>query len=510
MEPIGTITNYYPFLTTETREIVESLVDNAISYRDFVRSLLNRASAKQTTNELLYLAVLHTWHLNDDEMWLKALLLCEKNVIIKPWKYWDNPNMTSDEFQEGYQLALDQAISARPDDWMLLHLGVIGVHLCLFISSFFPPDWQKYATIVEDLVKTRPELRCFETHTYYWQGYLKRLEGDNEGALKDHEEGLRLAEEHDDQIYVGYHLDWIATTIMNSDPRGGFLFFQRACRVYESLGARKSAASMMQGMSDIHTILGEYSSALELIFEGMDIARGSLESPSPTSTVWSTSTAHIYCDLNMGEQAREWLKWRDESLRPDIQKELADGELTYHLQLALARTLIHLHKNEEAAEYLDKAHTLILEWGFDEGLALYYYVRGLLEMASNDSKTALQTLENSLKAWQKLNSQMYINRCLLALAKAESIMAAESDDYSDITSSGRWMSRLEEHAREKNYPGIRMQHALLKSKYQAVIDEHEAAKFTLKDALTFSDSPGVEVIRERITDRLEEMEEILQ
>jgi hypothetical protein len=68
------------------------------------------------------------------------------------------------------------------------------------------------------------------------------------------------------------------------------------------------------------------------------------------------------------------------------------------------------------------------------------------------------------------------------------------------------MTKLDQHARENEFPGVMMQHALLKAEYQEMIGETEAAQLTLQDALTFTDSPGVKTLRERILKKLDELE----
>jgi hypothetical protein len=68
------------------------------------------------------------------------------------------------------------------------------------------------------------------------------------------------------------------------------------------------------------------------------------------------------------------------------------------------------------------------------------------------------------------------------------------------------MTRLRKHAHEKNFKGIMMEHALLKAEYQTLIDEHEAAKQTLSDALEITDSLTVKTLRKRIENKLKELE----
>ena len=106
--------------------------------------------------------------------------------------------------------------------------------------------------------------------------------------------------------------------------------------------------------------------------------------------------------------------------------------------------------------------------------------------------------DEALAEAERLNVQVYVNSLLLELTKAGLKHFGKIDSKRTTDSSGLWMTRFGHHAREKNYPGIMMQHALLKAEYQEMIGETEAAQLTLQDALTFTDSLGVKTMRKRI------------
>jgi hypothetical protein len=136
----------------------------------------------------------------------------------------------------------------------------------------------------------------------------------------------------------------------------------------------------------------------------------------------------------------------------------------------------------------------------------YNFVCGLLELVLGNHDEGMQSIIVALEDAERLKYQGYVNSCLIALAKAEVRISKRTESKGDTESSGPWLTRLGRHAREKNYPGIRMQHALLKAEYQEMIGEKEAAQLTLQDALTFTDSPGVKTLRRRILKRLDELE----
>ena len=73
----------------------------------------------------------------------------------------------------------------------------------------------------------------------------------------------------------------------------------------------------------------------------------------------------------------------------------------------------------------------------------------------------------------------------------------------DPFTSGRWMSKLKSHAEKMNYPGIKIEHAILQAEYQIMLKDYESAKETLMVVLRIHDCPSVKslttTIQEKIT-----------
>ena len=92
--------------------------------------------------------------------------------------------------------------------------------------------------------------------------------------------------------------------------------------------------------------------------------------------------------------------------------------------------------------------------------------------------------------------------CLVDLAKAE---VKSYDIGGDLDTSGPWMVKLEQLARERDYPGILMEHALLKAEFQMKQGAPDAARKTLTDALNIYDSPSVKTLRKKIEERLQSL-----
>ena len=214
----------------------------------------------------------------------------------------------------------------------------------------------------------------------------------------------------------------------------------------------------------------------------------------------------MYCGIDLPEDALEWIKnfmdWED--LTPAIMESLPEHH-AWHLLLAVARILIELHRFEGVPQLLDKTHKQILETGIYGQLTVYNYVSGLFEVAIGNLNAGLQSMADALAEAEREEYQVFVNDILLSLAKTE-LKYFDRLGSGETDSSGPWMTRLGIHAQERNYPGIRMQHALLQAEYQEKIGEPDAALLTLQDALTFTDSPGVKTLRQRILKKLDELE----
>jgi hypothetical protein len=206
-------------------------------------------------------------------------------------------------------------------------------------------------------------------------------------------------------------------------------------------------------------------------------------------------------------QALEWVKWG----LGEINTSLVEYLTTYDFPafvLAAVRPLIQLNQLEGVLTILDETHKNVLTRGDDHIHFNHQFVSGLYELAVGNLEVGVQDLAETLKEAERLNYQTDVNSILLELTKSEVKNYTVLETGTTTDSSGHWMTRLEIHSREKNYPGIMMQHALLKAEYQKMIGETEAAQLTLQDALTFTDSPGVMTLRERILERLEELSSV--
>ncbi|MFX1484625.1 MAG: hypothetical protein ACFFCP_15715 [Promethearchaeota archaeon] len=492
MESFGTITNFYPFLSEKTREIVESVLSESEGYDDFVKRLVDLILVQKETDDLTYFTTLHAWISSEPVTFDRLRPRLLGDVVLKPWSYWDFKG-PSEEFRHSYK----QALESSPESWVRLHLLILGV-------IFQPEQYERQKALEEskELVESEPELICFSAENHVRQGWFDRFAADIKGAMNNFQKAQKIAERCDDVIISLEAQCELAGCLKESDVFQALSLLEDAYQTFKSIGANYWASIKAGDMGLLHTIIGEYDLAVEFYLEADQFAESSVWDRQAHAYVF----ARIYCDIDLPEDSLEWIKnfmdWED--LTPEIMESLPEYSTRY-VSLALARTLIEMNRLEGVSQLLDKTHKLILETGRDDQLLDFNYVNGLFEVAFGNLSAGLQSMADALAEAERLEYQVHVNDILLSLAKAE-LKYFDKLGSGGPESSGPWMTRLGIHAQERNYPGIRMQHALLKAEYQEMIGETEAAVLTLQDALTFTDSPGVKTLRKRILDRLKELE----
>lgn len=485
MEPIGTITMFYPFLDKKTVELIESILDDAFHYYDFVQKLVEISKSYDMSTPIARFAVIQAWLLNETDIWEEIQPRCGEDIVMMPIGFWrfSKPGKTVEEFNANFYPALEASISARPDDWLLLYLHMIAARLSQ------EPEYSKNIDIAVRLVEENPELVCFSSYIHQLRGYKKYRARNLEGTLEEIERASEIARECNDLLRTSYCSLMMGGFFINDDPHKALTYLDEFyILAKDTLHLREAVGDATRNMAVAYQIFGEYDMALELLFED--------QKWSPHAEISAYTAEHVaqlYCDLELPEQSLEWLKGRTETF---------DFNWPY-LHSAMVRVLVQLDRLDETSSHLETAHKLSLAIGEDGPMMYYLHALGLLELARGNLDEAEDTLQSALQIATELNSQRGLNYCLLALTRLEVVSLSQSRD---VGSSGPWMTQLEKHAVKKNYPGIRMQHALLKAEYQEMIGEIEAAQLALQDALTFTDSPGVKTLRKRIQERLQELE----
>ncbi|MFW9961874.1 MAG: hypothetical protein ACFFDV_12715 [Candidatus Thorarchaeota archaeon] len=484
LEPIGTITNYFPFLEEETIDVLKAIMEKASDYYDFVVRLGNKACDEDVSIELAYIAALHVyradeWSLQDR---LREKFTDTPEVLVWTFSYLipDTP-LNRDKVSE----VLSRAIEKNPPDWMLMDL-YYNIGGWLYNNQ---SELSELVNTLASILNNNPNLACFESYLSNIQSWIHYLEGDGVLSFLVKQRALELAKKVDDFFSVISRTGDLAHMLKDHNALDALEFAEEYNRLGMLSGLPRKMETARHVMGLIHAVRGEYDMAVECQVAAYEVC---YHDKGPTSNRCAIASL-FSSDIEDGRQA---LHWANESFRT------AGGKGDALMHYAMLRALLLLGRLEDTDHHLDKLHKLSLTSANEPDQAQFLYGRGLYELKSGNPRAAIESLEQALSINEQLNSQIGINRCLIALTEAEIQIAGESGEED---TSGPWMVRLESHARKKDYPGIQMHAALLRAEFLVKQGRKEKAHEVLQDALDILDSSTVKTLRTRIQKMLDDL-----
>ncbi|MHA2312645.1 MAG: hypothetical protein ACXADF_14235, partial [Candidatus Thorarchaeota archaeon] len=309
MKPFGTITMYYPFLSHETRMVVEGLVQDAMSGYDFVRSLVKAANDYPMDSDFAWFSLIQTLLYPDTWGMMQARL--QESVQTKPLVFYkaDSYDSLVDDELDNFKAAMEQAISSDLDDWILVHLYMAAIYMSP------EPIRSHYIDSVKTIIESNVDLQWFMMFLYFEEGYNLRIQGDIEGAIRAWEETYEIAEEYDDVFSAAAALVQKANALKDLDVHMGLELYDEIYSMFtDRLTESEAIRFMALGIALCYEALGEYDLALSFLFKDF-------ETRSPISDEVQVTPAvivsRIYCTLEIPEQALEWLKAKAELHRLD-------------------------------------------------------------------------------------------------------------------------------------------------------------------------------------------------
>jgi tetratricopeptide (TPR) repeat protein len=490
MKPLGTITMYYPFIDEKSKTIIETIMKESSSYYDFVIRLSDKVYESDVPETLAYLAAVHAWRLSASSAIEKISKKYSSTPIIRAW--------TSPMRKLPYEqmsAELEDIIHDVEEDWILAELLFLKCWYGKYIQPFL--EVERNIDQAEAHLKKHPNLECFSSTIY-----IRKLEWEISGGSLDkaneyYDEVMRIAKKYDDQysiyLLISTYTGWSRTY----DAQKALKLQEEAYKLAKSFEAPQKIAEAMADIGRICETLGEYDLAIQSYHDSLETFGSSeMEKYREPGDTPAFCLSRVYCELGDGKSALEWI---------DTAYDLAGSSAfdTPYMISQRGEALVMLGRFEEAASHLDQCEKISLKSGRQAFLAVNGLTTGYLELAQGDPLTAIQTLEPCLDFVLNRPLSIYINRILIALTKAE--IAANASGLTEI--SDKWISRLEQNAREKNLPGILMLHALLKADFLSIQGLRESAVTTLEEALKIDDSPSLKTLIERIQTKLSELEE---
>jgi len=238
MEPLGTITVYFPFIDETTRTTLENTMKKSYNYFDFVNTLTKMVLETECSDLVVYFAVHHAIQLLD----VKSI-----NAIGR--KYSDRlnimPNMFFTTAFQGYsedldnvRKAADAVLATNPDDWLALEMRFM---------KFESETWQypkvqhnsSNLDIILEMIKKEPHFGFYEAIYYSNLAVCAHIDGDSEERKRCNEKAIEITRKFDDKIRLAYNLREKANIVESHDRNLAKEFLLEAGNLMDFLGSKE-------------------------------------------------------------------------------------------------------------------------------------------------------------------------------------------------------------------------------------------------------------------------------
>ncbi len=487
MEADGSITKYYPFVTNDTRDILESIMKRATNYYEFALKLGEYVTNVSSSDELAFIAAVHAWRIQEQPLLMKIRERYSESPGIIALTY---PTISlGDRYQFGGEVGriIDYDLKAELPDWVRIKLLL---HRAYFCNAVLPSS-EAFETLekIGRLIERNSDLECFRVNEKLIESVTYSNEGDNTNALLSATKGLELARKYNHPYLTSSFLRAQGNLLRNLNPAIAFGYLEESNALINKLGVPQRMHEVRNELGLTCLVLGELDLALESFLSSLEVYETSL---GPDDTT-SLNISRLYAEMGNYLEALEWIKTSFDYHRGK------GFSMMYSLK---AEILIRLKRFDEIEELLDQAQKLAIASGSELGLGQVKRVQGIFEASMQRWPEAMSYFEEAHSYFEQLGTMLFINQILFELAKCEMEQAIETGIELDETVSGPWMTRLIHHAEKFKLPGIAMRAAILKAKFLKSREMDVVAREILEEALGILDSPSVQTIRNEIKDEL--------
>ena len=469
MEPIGTITMYFSFLDDESRRIMQTIMDDAANYYDFVMRLKERVITEDVPDLVIYFAIHHSGLLLDMDNIEAIGKRYGKMPILRPNLFYASVHQGKlDDVSKVHESA-DAVLATEPPRWLEIEMCFMKFEVDLLQ---YPKTLYDVANLdqLKRLIKSSPKFEFFENILYDCLREKATREGDTEEALRCINLAITSAEKHDDIVRLAYHLRFLFDYLQTTDLVEARNSLMKAYRIMKDIGNKAGMASILFYLARIDAVRGEYNLAIERILEVIRI-RQSLDL---STAVYAIVLSTYYNAISEPETAIEWARLAEAEAH-------ASPTVKPRGQLNRAWSLILLKRYDEALDLIDSTRELILKSGVEILLAWLSFVTGVYELVQGDTESASKSLEEALEIYERKGTLDNHLIFLQHLAQLDVAVLVSSSGEVLNGFENPWLQFLEDKAVKDSLPGISAMVLLMKAKVAlARNDETELEELVYK------------------------------
>ncbi len=465
---------YFPFLDDESRDIMQSIMDEAENYQDFVIRLNNQVLDEEVPDLAIYFAIHHSALLLDMESIEAIGKKYGKLPILRPNLFYASVHQGNLEDLEKVHESANQVLATDPPDWLAIEMRFLKFEADLLQYPKTLYDTNNLEKL-EELIQSSSEFEFFENILFDCYRERAARDGDLEVKIRSTNQAIRSAENHDDLVRLAWHLRIKSDYLRSSsiiEARDSLL---RAYEVMNSLGNKAGIASTLLYLARLYATRGEYDQAIKRTLESIRI-RESMDLPRSSQAILLSTVYIAIGDPNAG---LEWARYAEVDF---------DSNPSQYPRAILnqAWSLILLGRKTEARVLIDTIHEDVMKSGLEVLLAWLYFVTGVIDLDEGNLDSATSNIRNALDLYEGKSAIENALIFLYYLARIDVFQACRKADT--VTSDGSlpWLTLLEERAKSDDLPGILGLSHILRARMALAINDDDSLRASVDAIRTLS------------------------
>ncbi len=477
---------YFPFLDDDSRDLLQSIMDDATNYYDFVRRLNERVLSEVVSDLALYFAVHHAALLLDMEKIEAVGRRFGKLLILRPNLFYASVLQGNlDDIPKVHEAA-DAIIATEPARWLEIEMRFMK----------FEVDLLEYPKVLYDvsnqdqlqrLIKSSPKFEFFENILFDCLREKATRDGDTEEALRNINLAIESSEKHDDRVRLAYHIRFLFDFLHSTDLADARDSLTKAYHLMEELGNTAGMASLLFYVARTDAVRGEYNLAIDRILEVIRI-RQSLDL---SIAVYAIVLSTYYNVISEPATAMEWARLAEAEAH-------ASPIVKPRGQLNRAWALILMQRFDEALTLIDSAREIILSSGVEILLGWLSFVTGVYELALGDTESASKSLEEAIEIYEQKGTLDNYLIFLQHLAQLDVAIMVSSSGSVLNGIENPWLQFLEDKAVKDNLPGITGKVLLMKAKVALARNDEESFQELVVKIRELSKNHSISYLRKEL------------
>jgi tetratricopeptide (TPR) repeat protein len=484
VKPIGTITACFPYVDEDTKNILQSIMDEAKDYDDFSERLCKKATSESLPKLAIYFAYYHCYN-QDKYDCLKRLI--DANITTELTQLFSlvaAQRRGEDIESSKYQKAMFAALKRVENDWMACHVYIawrVMIEVLQFPEAILDNET---LNILASKIENDEEYGFFLSRVHQITAARLYKEGNLKEAIKCDDLAISEAKKYDDQETLYTLLYQKANKIKNFNLNEALILLENMKKIVDEQGSVGGKGIYLHELGHIAMAKGEFEKAIE--YQNQYLANR-LQQCLPVGFM-RLVIAFIYNQKGDGKTA---LKFMHES-RHEYTK---GAEAMYNVQETWAYLL--LDKIDEASQCLEKARASSLKSGDETYLAYIHFLEGLLAKKQGDLTNAIFSLKNALEIYERSQFLVFIHCALTEIVDAEIDLISPKKESASLEVSGPWMRKLLDHIEEKDLPGTAAQAKLLLAKFRFKQGRVKESRKLVEQVLDISEKTGMHYLKEK-------------